>query len=183
MSFKKFIIIPLMVAALAFTIQALDQVLHSYVPPEGNLGFGWIAFQAWAMYFLAGCDLKGGVKTFLGYVMGILASIGIMTIGGQLGDLGFWAFPVAVFIIVIPVMCLEKIQWLDFIPALFVGAGVFFAFMSYVPGATFTSATITELIYCVIGLFYGFMTVSLRGAYEAKVNAGQEEETPEEVEA
>lgn len=169
MSFKKFIIIPIMVALLAATIQIVDQLLHLHVDPVGNVGFGWIAFQAWAMYFLAGCDLKGGLKTFLGYVMGIIASIAIMSLGSNFSEMGFYAFPVAVFIVVIPVIFLEKVKWLDFIPAIFVGAGAFFAFMSYVPNATFVTSTKTELIYCVLGLIYGYVTVSLRGAYEKKV--------------
>ena len=75
MTLKKFIAIPFIIALLAGTIQIVDQVLHLQVEPVGNVGFGWIAFQAWAMYFLAGCDLKGGLRTLIGYVMGIVASI------------------------------------------------------------------------------------------------------------
>ena len=146
MNFKKFIPIPFIVALLAGTIQIADQVLKLNVEPVGNMGFGWIAFQAWAMYFLAGCDLKGGVKTLIGYVLGIVASIAIMLLGGKLGSMGFYAVPLAVFVVVIPVMFLEKVKWLDFIPAIFVGAGAFFAFMSYVPNATFAIAAKTEII-------------------------------------
>jgi len=166
MTFKKFIFIPFIVALLAGTIQVVDQVLHLQVEPAGNVGFGWIAFQAWAMYFLAGCDLKGGLKTLLGYVMGIVASIAIMVLGGKFSGMGFYAVPIAV----IPVIFLEKVKWLDFIPAIFIGAGAFFAFMSYVPEATFAKAATTELIYCVLGLFYGYVTIAIRGAYEKKVS-------------
>lgn len=169
MTFKKFIVIPIMIALLAGSIQIVDQLLHLHVKPVGNAGFGWIAFQAWAMYFLAGGDLKGGLRSLLGYISGIVASIAIMVLGGKLGGLGFYAVPVAIFIVVIPVIMLERVKWLDFIPAIFVGAGAFFAFMSYVPDATFATATVTELIYCVLGLVYGYITVSLRGAYEKKV--------------
>lgn len=171
MTLKKFIAIPIIVALLAGTIQIIDQVLHLHVAPEGNVGFGWIAFQAWAMYFLAGCDLKGGLKTLLGYVSGIVASIAIMVLGGKFAGMGFYAVPIAIVIVVIPVIWLEKVKWLDFIPAIFIGAGAFFAFMSYVPNATFTTAAITELIYCVLGLFYGYITILIRGAYEKKVGA------------
>ncbi len=171
MSLRKFIVIPILIALLAGSIQVVDQLLHLKVEPVGNLGFGWIAFQAWAMYFLAGCDIKGGLRTLLGYVMGIIASIVIMVLGsGQFSALGFFAFPLAVFVVVIPVIFLEKVKWLDFIPAIFVGAGAFFAFMSYVPNATYAIAAKTELIYCVLGLVYGFITIGLRGAYEKKVN-------------
>lgn len=170
MTFKKFIVIPFIVALLAGTIQIVDQLLHLQVEPLGNVGFGWIAFQAWAMYFLAGCDLKGGLRTLIGYVMGIVASIAIMVLGGKLAGMGFYAVPVAVFVVVIPVIFLEKVKWLDFVPAIFIGAGAFFAFMSYVPDATFAIAAKTELIYCFLGLFYGYITILIRGAYEKKVS-------------
>jgi hypothetical protein len=173
MKFNKFIIIPIMVAFLAFTIQIVDQLLFGLVPPSGNVGFGWIAFQAWAVYFLAGCDVKGGIRGFLGYVSGIIASIMIMEMGAALSGLGFMAFPVAVFVVVIPAICLERVPWFDFVPALFVGAGVFFGFMSYVPNATYAAATVTELVYCAIGLFYGYVTIMLRTKYEASVNSSK----------
>ncbi|WP_105616569.1 DUF1097 domain-containing protein [Vallitalea okinawensis] len=177
MKFSKFIVIPIIIAFLAFTIQIVDQLLSPLVPPAGNIGFGWIAFQAWAMYFIAGCNIKGGVKTFLGYVSGIIASILIMELGGLLTGLGFFGVPLAVFIIVIPVISLEKVPWFDYVPAVFVGAGVFFGFMSYVSGATYGAAAVTELIYCFIGLAYGVITVYLRTKYEAKVNASTSKET------
>lgn len=174
MKFSKFIWIPVMVAFLAFTIQIVDQVLAPLVPPAGNAGFGWIAFQAWAMYFMAGCNVEGGIKTFIGYANGIIASILIMTLGATLmPSLGFFGFPVAVFAIVIPVIALERVPWADFVPSVFVGAGVFFGFMSYVPGATFTGAATTEIIYCALGLFYGYVTIKLRTAYENSVQKNE----------
>lgn len=170
MTLKKFIVIPFIIALLAGTIQMVDQLLHLQVEPLGNVGFSWIAFQAWAMYFLAGCDLKGGLKTLIGYVIGIVASIAIMVLGGYFAGMGFYALPLAVFLVVIPVILLEKVKWLDFIPAIFIGAGAFFAFMSYVPDATFAIAAKTEIIYCLLGLGYGYITILLRTAYEKKVS-------------
>jgi len=168
--FSKFLPIALFIAFLAFTMQAIDMTISKYFAPAGNGGFGWIAFQAWAMYFLAGCTVKGGVKSFIGYVSGIVASIAILTLGATLtGGMAFWGFPVAVFAIVVPVICLEKVKWLDFVPAIFVGAGVFFGFMTYIQGATFGGAAVTELFYCLFGLFYGYLTVAFRTWYEAKV--------------
>ena len=169
MNWSKFIVIPIIVAALAFTIQALDQVMAGMMPVADNVGFGWIAFISWAMYFMADCTVEGGKKVFCNYAAGIVASVAIMLLGGALSGLGFFAFPIAVFVVVIPCICLERIPPFDFVPALFVGAGIFFGFMSYVPGATFATATLTELVYCVIGLVYGWMTVTLRGKYEASL--------------
>jgi len=169
MKFSKFIFIAIMVAALAALIQIADQLVCSHVLPEGNKGFGWLAFQAWALYFLAGCNIQGGIKTLIAYAVGIGASIVIMLGAGWFGSLGFFAVPVSLLVFVIPVICLERVPWLDFIPGLFVGAGAFFAFMTYVPGATFGGAFVTEMIYCVMGLFWGWMTVTFRGAYEKAV--------------
>ncbi|WED29659.1 DUF1097 domain-containing protein [Vibrio sp. DW001] len=169
MKFSQFLFIPVIVAFLAFTIQILDQLVSGFMPVENNVGFGWIAFIAWAMYFMAGCTIEGGKKAFFGYIAGIVASVAIMELGGVLASLEFFAFPVAVFIVVIFCICLERLPPFDFVPALFVGAGTFFGFMSYVDGATYVSATITELIYCVIGLVYGLITIVLRGRYEAYI--------------
>jgi hypothetical protein len=169
MKFSQFIFIPVIVAFLAFTIQIVDQLAAPMMPIEGNVGFGWIAFIAWAMYFMAGCTHQGGQKTLFGYIAGIIASIAIMEFGGAFASLGFMAFPVAIFIVVIPCICLERVPLFDFVPALFVGAGTFFGIMSYVGGATYVTATITELVYCGIGLAYGVMTIFLRSRYETYV--------------
>ncbi len=169
MKFNQFIVIPVIVAFLAFTIQILDQVVSGFMPIANNVGFGWIAFIAWAMYFMAGCNPEGAKKTLCGYIAGIVASVAIMELGGAFMNLVFFAVPIAIFVVVIPCICLERVPPFDFVPALFVGAGTFFGVMSYVSGATYVTATVTELIYCAIGLGYGWITVTLRGRYEAYV--------------
>ena len=52
--------------------------------------------------------------------------------------------------------------------------GAFFAFMNYVPNATFATAALTEMIYCTIGLLFGYITICLRSAYEKKVSEDAE---------
>jgi hypothetical protein len=170
MDFKKFIVIPVFIGFLAFTFILIDQMISPYMPIAGNKGFGWVTFQAWAMYFLAGCTLKGGLRTLFGYAMGILAAILIIKLAGIFGSTGFWAVPLAVFIVVIPMCSMERAHALiDFVPALFVSSAVYFAFMNYIPGATMTSSAITILTYCAIGMIYGIVTVNLRIAYEKRV--------------
>jgi hypothetical protein len=166
---KKFVMIPVIVGILAFLLIVIDQLLSPIMNPSPNNGFSWISFQAWAVYFFAGGNIKGGIKSFLAYAVGIAASILIMLLAGGLTPvMGFWSVPVAVSLIAFVVIFFEKVEWLNLIPALFIGAGVFFAFMNYVPGATFSNAAITELVYCIIGLLLGFATVSLRVAYEKR---------------
>lgn len=172
MDFKKFIVIPIFIGFLACTFVALDQFISPYLPIAGNKGFGWVTFQAWAMYFMAGCTLKGGMRTFLGYVMGIISAILIIKLAGMLGSTGIWAVPLAVFVIVIPMCSMERAHSLiDFVPALFVSSAVFFAFTQLFPTESFRNYSIVILLYCAIGMIYGIVTVELRGMYEKLVQA------------
>jgi hypothetical protein len=170
MKFKQFVPIPLMIGVLAFGIQALDQLISPVMPPEGNVGLSWICFQSWAVYFFSGCTLKGGVKAFISYGLGIVVSILIMLLGGALApSLGFCAVPLAVGLLACAAIFGERNEWTSCIPALFIGAGAFFAFMNYIPGATFGIAAFTIMVYCLIGLVFGWMTILLRSKYEAWV--------------
>ena len=167
MDFRKFIIIPVFIAFLAFTFILIDQLISPLMPIAGNSGFGWVTFQAWAMYFMAGCTVKGGVRTFLGYILGITAALSIIYMAGVFGSTGSWAFPLAVFLAVIPMCTMERAHWsLDFVPALFISSAVFFAFTALYPQATKPAMAITILVYCGIGMAYGVVTVGARTAYE-----------------
>lgn len=180
MSFKKFIVIPVMIAILASIMQVIDQFLAANTIVGALLAGGgsWIAFQAWAVYFLGGCNVKGGVKGFLAYFIGIVASIAIMWSGGNLfGALGFFGVPLAILILVIPCICCERVEILSYVPALFIGAGAYFGIMGYIAPTVaapytnnFVAFAAVELFYCAFGLLWGFITVKLRTAYEARVN-------------
>ena len=99
------------------------------------------------MYFMAGCTLKGGARTFFGYVMGILSAILIIKLAGLLGSAGFWAVPLAVFVVVIPMCSMERAHaLLDFVPALFVSSAVFFAFTQLYPNSTFGNNALVILL-------------------------------------
>jgi hypothetical protein len=167
MSFAQFFPIPVMVSLLAVTLMVLDS--NKCVPYL----LAWISFQAWAMYFLAGCTPKGGVKVVLGYLAGILASIAIMELAPVLG------LYVAVFLVVVVVISAERVPWFDFVPSWFVGAGIFFAVMvlkqDWPAGATslakYQIATLHVMISCLVGQVYGVLTVLARGKYEAMLAA------------
>ena len=168
MTAKKYFVIALFIGLQAAILQAVDQAICGGLAPL-VAGGGWISFQAWAMYFLGGCTPKGAARVTCGYILGMIASIAIMMLGGALGGLGFWAMPLTLLILVPLIMYLEITpELINFTAALFVGAGVFFGIMSYAPGATFGSAFVGELIYCVIGLACGFCTVTFRGWYEPR---------------
>jgi len=180
MSFGKFIVIPIFIAFQAFVMM----LVFGKIPlnPEILGGGGlltWIAFQAWAMYFLAGCNPKMAVKTLIGFIGGIIASIAIFELGillsGPLG--GYFGFAVAVFIVVIPVICVQRFPWIDFVPAYFIGAGVFFGLMTHCAiaptFANYGQVTLGELLACVLGLMWGYVTVVFQTWYTEKMTAGE----------
>ena len=148
-------------ALLAFIIVCIDQLIKNCMPIGADSGFTYIAFVAWAVYFFSGCTLTGGIKAAIGYVVGVLFSIVIMLLAGAFGAPdNFYAVPLGVFIVVFLVLYLEKVPWVDLIPAMFVASGCFFGIMTYVPEAEFCTAACVELIYGFIGLLFGWFTIT-----------------------
>jgi hypothetical protein len=150
-------------ALLAFIIVCIDQLLKQYMPIGAEKGFTYIAFVAWAVYFFSGCTLKGGIRALIGYAIGISFSILIILLAGAFSSTGFFAVPIGVFIIVFLVLYLEKVPWVDLIPAMFVASGCYFGIMTYVPDATFETAACVEIIYGSIGLLFGWITITGKG--------------------
>ena len=176
----------LMVVSCGLALQAFILVLlNAFIPklaglPEGKDAL-WIAFQAWAVYFLAGCTPMGGVKAWIGYATGIAASIAIIELmTGAPGIKGIplvsgmnVAMAVAVFIVVIPAIMSENLK--NMVPALFIGSGAFFGLFTIMNcdadlTPCYLLATRVELVYCAVGLLFGFITVFWRGKYEAWLN-------------
>jgi hypothetical protein len=155
-------------ALLAFIIACIDNLIKAYMPIGADSGFTYIAFVAWAVYFFSGCTLNGGIRALIGYAIGVSFSIVIILLAGLFSSLSFFAVPLAVFIIVFLVLYLEKIPWVDLIPAMFVASGCFFGIMTYVPEATFGTAACVELVYGFIGLLFGWITITGK-TYLAKV--------------
>ncbi|MBL7114443.1 MAG: DUF1097 domain-containing protein [Kiritimatiellae bacterium] len=196
MSFGKFIIIPILLGVQAAILMLIGKFIPGSTAAVGGPGLLiFVTFQAWAVYFAAGCTPKNGVKVLLAYASGIAASIAIMLMGDAMAPmLGsaeapnyYLSYALAVFIIVIPAISLERVPMFDFIPGLFIGSGMFFAIMTL--GGTvgvneageavkigiahdmpsFMSVAVPELIACAVGQVFGFITVLWRGAYEKAV--------------
>ncbi|MDR1513817.1 MAG: DUF1097 family protein [Propionibacteriaceae bacterium] len=181
------------IAVLAALVQVIDQVFVGKLKGIGpfKAGGGWVAFQAWALYFLAAAfnptgvgkdGINGSLWTLISYSLGIVAAILIFEFAGVLGKTGFWATPLALLVLCIPVIFLQLTSApFNYVPALFCGAGVFFCIMSYfgnTPGAfkegaskgsKYASAALGELVYCAIGLAAGFGTVTWANYYFANL--------------
>ena len=180
----------LFVVSFWLAVQAFILVLINGLLPVATHGMDmmWIAFQAWAVYFVVGCTPMNGLKAWIGYLTGILASIAIIKLTEMPGikDLPVvggmnLALALAVFIVVIPAIMSENFK--NMVPTRFIGSGAFFASLGHASlaksleaaGATgcqstaFLYAAQTELIYCALGLSFGFITVFWRGKYEASL--------------
>ena len=176
----------LFVVSCGLALQAAILVLINGKMPAITHGMDmmWIAFQAWAVYFVVGCTAANGLKAWIGYLTGIVASIAIIKLMGMPGIVGLptvggmnLAMAAAVFIVVIPAIMSENVK--NMVPALFIGSGAFFASFGHsalaaaVPSGDLTTrfayAAQTELIYCALGLSFGFITVFWRGKYEASL--------------
>ncbi len=163
---------------------------------ETPLAFvSWIAFQAWAMYFLAGGTYKMGAKSLAGYFGGAVASVAIFELSTLFGDWGLgnsWNLYLAVFLVVIVVISAEKVPGFDFVPSWFIGAGVFFGLMNlstFAEGATvwekYAETTQTLMWSALVGLVFGAVTVIFRTWYEARFVAAPQtpaaSEKPEQI--
>ena len=167
----------LMVVSCGLAFQAFCLVLlNAFIPKLAGMDAMWIAFQAWAVYFLAGCTPMGGVKAWIGYATGIAASIAIIEImnvpalGGLANVSGLSvAMAIAVFIVVIPAIMSENLK--NMVPALFIGSGAFFGLFTILGGdrSLYLTVTRAELVYCAVGLIFGWITVFWRGKYEASL--------------
>ncbi len=177
MNKAKLVAWPLWVGFLACMIQVVDQSLIGVVSPamgSAGAGLSWIAFQSWACYFLAGCTPKGGLLVFCSYITGTLGSIAIIMIGtAMMPALAWWAIPVAVGLIAFCVMFFEHIPLLSLIPALFIASGAYFALMnfagSFLGENVFMEAFKLEMIYGVLGIVFGVITIAGKGVIDAKL--------------
>ncbi len=178
----------LLVVSTGLGVQAAILVLlNAYIPKIAGMEAMWIAFQAWAVYFVAGCTPMNGLKVWLGYLSGIIASIAIIELMGvpgikdlpSVGGMNV-VMAVAVFIVVIPAIMTENMK--NFVPGLFIGSGAFFALFTIMNGnaelmktfgdgkvAKYIFAMRVELVYCLIGQLMGMITVFWRGKYEASL--------------
>jgi len=167
----------LFVVSVGLAVQAAVLVLvNTFVAKISPAGDAmWVSFQAWAVYFLAGCTPMGGVKAWVGYLSGVLASIAIVKLMGVPGISGVpsvggmnLVMALAVFIVVVPAIMTENLK--NMVPALFIGSGAFFGLLSAQGSSgNLTRTAVSVLLYCGVGQLFGCITVFWRGQYEASL--------------
>ena len=72
---SQYLIFAIFVGIQSFLLQLVDQLIGTHLVSGGHSGFVFIAFQGWGVYFLLGSSVKGAVKGFCGYILGILFAV------------------------------------------------------------------------------------------------------------
>ena len=170
MTYKKQFVYALLTAILAGIITYVTQAMAGWPIPacEGN-GLTYICFVCWACYFVCGCNVKGAINWFLSMVAGVIAGILMFVITFALMGVGMGyliAVSIAVIIMVIPMMFYDRVNLNG--AGVFVGTGLFFSLNAAGALTTFTMADYllvggTELLYSIIGLAAGWMTIKFAG--------------------
>ena len=187
MNFLKFLPHAMIIGVLAAGVMFVEAAYPTLVP-------SFLVFQTWAIYFLAGCEVKTGIKGGACYILGLVASMVIIELAGVFGGMGManFALPTSVAIIATLIILMEKVKPLDFIPGYFVASGggffAFFNVMGYgaqLKAGTFDkiagySNVFTVTLTCLaFGLFMGWLTVTLRNAYQNLLDRTGEATTEE----
>lgn len=169
---SRFLIFAVFVGIQSFLLQLVDQLIGTRLVSGGHSGFVFIAFQGWALYFLLGSSVKGAVKGFCGYVLGIVFAVIMIGMPAAFPDLGIFTIP-AVALIVVPVMMyFEFAPWcVSNVAVFFIGAGAFFGINSYVEGIRMWQSAGIVLLYCIFGLASGWMSIVFRKRLESRVCA------------
>lgn len=153
MSNARLLMISLAIATLAGT--------YMYAAQRFNL-VSWVSFICWSGYFLAGGLPKEGGRMFVNWLFGIAMGAAIMILAGAIESLVTpeFAYPVAIFIVVVPNLMLENAPFLNMIPFMFFGAVCLFALGKPVEFDTFR----TLIIAGFFGTALGWATVALRAS-------------------
>lgn len=183
MPWNKFIFIPLFIALQAWALMTLAPYIPGTSKEVASVaGPGllvWVAFQAWAVYFMGGGTVKMGVKSFIGYAGGIAGGIAIFKLAGLLEVSGTpIGLNLTVGIVAALLVCLGRLPSIDFVPSYFVGCGVFFALTGYLKAPAgmaqeswWGHLAVPELTACLVGLFCGWGSVTFQTWYEGCVKS------------
>jgi len=164
MTGKKMFCYALLTAVLAGVVTLITWQMNGW--PCAALGqpVTYISFISWAAYFLFGANIKGAINAFCSMIPGIIAAILMFVLSIAFGFVPWWAVPLAVVIVVIPMMYVDKVKIINNVAAEFMGTGLYFslsaagAFTGFTVGQ-YALVGITELLYVAIGFAAGWVTI------------------------
>ena len=174
MTVKKQLVYAFLTAILAGVITYVTQALSGWPISacEGN-GLTYICFICWACYFVCGCNVKGAINWFISMAVGVVAGILMFVLTFEfVGAMGYLlAVSVAVVILVVFMMFYDRVKLNG--AGVFVGTGLFFSLNAAGALTTFTLGDYllvggTELLYGLIGLAAGWLTIKFAGLVTKK---------------
>lgn len=173
---RHFLFFALYVGIQSFLLQIVDRMIGPYLTDGVNLGFAFIAFQGWALYFLLGSKSTGIIRGMSGYTAGIAFSIVMILVGNWFSFMGIWAVPITALIVVPFMMYFEYAPWwIGDVAVFFVGAGAYYGIYNYIEETTMVGAAGIVLLYCFLGLLSGWATITFRKHYEIWIKGGNHE--------
>ena len=163
MSFKKLIVYATLIALLAAIVTLVTWQMNGW-PSAAGQPLTYLTFIAWATYFLFGANLKGAAKAFSSIIAGIVAAVLMFVLSIEFGFVPWWAVPLAVFILVIPMMLAERVPPINNVAAIFLGTGLYFSLSAAGAFKEFTIVQyalvgVTELLYVLVGFVAGWITI------------------------
>lgn len=163
MKFSKLFIYAVLTALLAGVVTLITWQMNGW-PTAAGQPLTYVSFCAWASYFLFGANIPGAVKAFSSMIAGIIAAILIFMLSIAFGFVPWWAVPLAVTILVVPMLLCEKVSICNNVAAIFLGTGLYFSLSAAGAFPDFTFATylnvaIAELLYVAVGFIAGWITI------------------------
>jgi len=165
MNVKKQLVYAVLTAILAGVVTYVTQAMSGWpIPASAGNALTFISFGCWACYFVCGCNVRGAINWVASMVGGIISAILMFVLTfAFIGSMGYLlAVSVAVTIIVIFMMFADRIKLNG--AGVFIGTAFYFALSACGALTTFTFsdyalAGVAELIYAVIGLAAGWLTI------------------------
>lgn len=163
MKFSKLFLYAVLTAVLAGVVTVITWQMGGW-PVKVASPLTYISFISWAGYFLFGASVKGALKAFSSIIAGIIAAILMFVLSIAFGFTAWWCVPLAVIILVIPMMLAEKVSIINNVAAIFFGTGLYFslssagAFQDFSIGS-YVMVGLAELLYVAIGFIAGWLTI------------------------
>ena len=161
MTFKKFIPVSLMIAAVA--------AIYILVAPYLKISSLWVPFISWPLYFIAGAKPSRLHKEIFGLAGGIILGFLTILVSGILTPmLGGYALAATVFIAAFIIVMLELTDWFELEPAYFFAFAGYFAYVFggfagvMSTSADYALAMVPFALLLLLGLGLGYITALLR---------------------
>ncbi|MDO8555200.1 MAG: DUF1097 domain-containing protein [bacterium] len=158
MTFKKFLPVGIMIAAVATIYVIVAQYL--------KVSALWVPFISWPLYFIAGAKPSRLHKEVIGLIGGVifayLTLVIVVPFTGIFGSI--LGLPLTVFLVALIIVMLELTDWFELAPAYFFSFAGYFAYVfgGFGGQATPAQSIIPFSVLLMAGLGLGYLTAMFR---------------------